>query len=445
VSRNSEIKNSRLAELYRQYEMQLHKNRLGLLIFISVIFIALFSMLDVVMYEEVSSKLITVRLITDIILVMMIFILYRNWLINAKIMSFVWSVVIIVSISLLIVITGEGSSTPYYAGLNLIIVAAAALLPWMWYEMLSICLIMLALYTASTFFAVDWSAKRLIDSGADISILVNNLFFLSSTSTFCTLATFLNSKLRIKEFSLNYQLEEKNIKLQSTQAQLVHSEKINAIGNLSAGLLHEINNPLNYTLTAVQLVKMDSHVSSDEDLKDTVKDIEEGMLRIKNIVTDLRAFAYPEEADKQCQFAVHGAVESALRFTASETIDIEKIMNIPADLMVSASKTHIVQVLINLISNASRAILKSGKKGVLTISARAENNRIIIAVADNGIGMNEETVKKVFDPFFTTNEVGKGMGLGLSVSHTIVKNHGGNLEVKSKLGEGTEFYFDLHS
>jgi two-component system sensor histidine kinase PhcS len=179
-------------------------------------------------------------------------------------------------------------------------------------------------------------------------------------------------------------------------------------------------------------------------LKDTVKDIEEGMMRIKNIVTDLRAFAYPEEADKKNRFPILGAIENTLRFTASDSQDIEKIVKVPADLMVSASKTHIVQVLINLVSNAIKAINKAGRqKGIIEIEAKEENGRVTVSVSDNGTGMNEETLQKVFDPFFTTNEVGKGMGLGLSVSHTIIKNHGGNLSATSEFGKGSRFFFDL--
>jgi C4-dicarboxylate-specific signal transduction histidine kinase len=278
---------------------------------------------------------------------------------------------------------------------------------------------------------------------ANSPILVNNLFFLFSTSAFSVLAVYLNSKLRFKEFELNYNLKHTIEQLRSTQAQLVHSEKINAIGNLSAGLLHEVNNPLNYTMTALQIMKMDPHVSSDADLKDTMKDIEEGMSRIKHIVTDLRAFAYPQEADKKNQFAILSAIESALRFTAHDCKDIERIADIDPTLIVSASKTHIVQVLINLISNATKAINKTAKKGLIKIEAKLENNRIVISVSDNGTGMNQETLNKVFNPFFTTNEVGKGLGLGLSVSHTIIKNHGGNLLASSELGEGSKFYFDL--
>ena len=435
-----------IKKLYQEYDIELHRSRLGLLIMISIVFIMIFSALDTVMYGAIAGDLIVARIAVDAILILMFFAVRKKWVSNVKLMSIAWSITIVMLINILVMMTSDISSSPYYAGLNLIIIASAALLPWTWYEMLSICFIMLVLYTGSCLVAVDYAMKNLTGYQFNSPLFINNLFFLFSTSSFCTLAAHVNTKLRFKEFCLNYELEEKNEKLQSTQAQLVQSEKMSAIGNLSAGLLHEVNNPLNYTMTAIQIMKMDPSINADPELQDTVKDIEEGMTRIKNIVTDLRAFAYPEEADKKNKFPILNAVENSLRFTASECQDVKRIVNIDENLMVSASKTHVVQVLINLISNASRAIHRVSEdnyKGVISIEAKEEGTRVVVSVFDNGTGMSEATLKRVFDPFFTTNEVGKGMGLGLSVSHTIVKNHGGNLSATSKLGEGSRFFFDL--
>lgn len=266
-------------------------------------------------------------------------------------------------------------------------------------------------------------------SGLEIKTRLNNLMQ--------------NRKLQKEVHDKNEELKDTIHKLQTTQMQLIQSEKINALGNLSAGLLHEVNNPLNYTMMALHLIKMNEVVNADEDLKEIIKDIEEGMNRIKTIVTDLRAFAYPEEADKQNQFSIQGAVVKALRFTSEDCKNIERISDIDQNLIVIGSETHIVQLLINLISNAARAISRTDKKGLITISAKTENNRVVVMVTDNGCGMSPEVLKRVFDPFFTTNEVGKGMGIGLSVSYTIAKNHGGNIMVTSEEGVGTTFSFDL--
>jgi signal transduction histidine kinase len=243
----------------------------------------------------------------------------------------------------------------------------------------------------------------------------------------------------------NQHLRRTLAELEATQVQLIHSEKLNALGSLSAGLLHEINNPLNYSLTALQMIRSDPAVANNDVLADMVADIDEGMQRIRTIVSDLRAFAYPSEADKQMPFSFHGALESALRFTAHELKDIEVITDIPRDETVLGSKSHITQVLVNLLSNSARAIamMAAATPGQIRITGDLAEGRLRIRVADNGIGMDSGTLNRIFEPFFTTQDVGEGMGLGLSISHTIIANHGGKLRAESEPGKGTVIYFDL--
>ncbi|OFW79748.1 MAG: hypothetical protein A2887_03035 [Alphaproteobacteria bacterium RIFCSPLOWO2_01_FULL_40_26] len=425
---------------YNIYFSDLRKKRLKIVILLALLFIALFGILDLTLYPQTASTLIKSRIVFDAILTAyFLAIFYRPWIKNMRFAVMLVIITILTQINILIFITHDGATSPYYAGLTLAIVAITIVIPYTFFETCTILLSCLVLYFLTLI--VD---HQVHGTPYHLPLLVNNLFFLISTNTFCIVASYLNVILRFNEFRINFDLRTTLGKLKTAQAQLVHSERISAVGNLSAGLLHEVNNPLNYAITALQVMKMDPNVSSDADLKETAADIENGMMRIKNIITDLRAFAYPQEADRQFQFKIHEAIESTMRFTAHETEDIEKIVNVPQDLMVRASKSHIVQVLINLITNADKAINKAKREnGKIIISTKQENDRVIVSVSDNGIGMNEETLQKIFDPFFTTSEIGKGLGLGLSVSHTIIKNHNGNLAAKSVLGEGSEFYFDL--
>jgi signal transduction histidine kinase len=233
--------------------------------------------------------------------------------------------------------------------------------------------------------------------------------------------------------------------LRRTQAQLVHSEKLNALGSLAAGLLHEINNPLNYSLAALQLLGSDPLVKDSPLLAEVVGDIDEGMQRIRAIVSDLHAFAYPSEAQKQRPFDFREALESALRFTAHELKAVEVVQALPQQTRVLGSKSHLVQVLVNLFDNAAQAVepVAAERPGRVRITGERTGGRLLIRVSDNGVGMDEQTRTRIFDPFFTTREVGKGMGLGLSVCHTIVANHGGRLVAASRAGGGTEMSFDL--
>ena len=243
----------------------------------------------------------------------------------------------------------------------------------------------------------------------------------------------------------NRNLEEtlKNLKL--TQSQLIQSEKLNSLGSLTAGLLHEINNPLNFSLTAMQVVIRDPALKDNDELQDTFSDITDGMNRIKEIISDLHTFSHPSNIDNQKPFLFSDAVESALRFTAHEHNDVSFKRELSDNDEVRGEKNHIIQVLINLISNALRAIemVKKERKGEIIISSKTNGQHLIVSIEDNGIGMDQETISKIFDPFFTTRDVGKGMGLGLSISHNIIKNHGGTLKVESSPGLGSKFTFDL--
>jgi signal transduction histidine kinase len=248
---------------------------------------------------------------------------------------------------------------------------------------------------------------------------------------------------------LERDLEERNRRLQkalgeleATQAQLIHSEKLNALGSLAAGLLHEINNPLNYSLTALQLIREDPAVKENDLLAEVVTDIDEGMQRIRSIVGDLRAFAYPSEAEKRTHFALREAVDSALRFTSHELKGLKVLDEVPEGLRVLGSRSHITQVLVNLLSNAVRSVSPERPLEV-RLGAVRSGSRVTVRVSDNGVGMDGETLRRAFDPFFTTRDVGEGMGLGLSICHTIVSNHGGRLLAHSQVGIGSELVFDL--
>lgn len=243
----------------------------------------------------------------------------------------------------------------------------------------------------------------------------------------------------------NALLQEALDDLARTQTQLIQSEKLNALGNLSAGLLHEINNPLNYTLTALQLLRGHDSIRTDDFLGEIVSDMEEGMQRIHSIVSDLSAFAYPSEAEKQVSFDFNAAIDSALRFSAHEMDQIQFSSNLPRPAMVLGSKSHLTQVLINLFSNAVKAIEAhpSGCSGAIKVIGKVRDSRLFVHVEDNGIGIGKDALTRIFDPFFTTRDVGEGLGLGLSICHTIIKNHGGELVAESRHGEGSRFSFDL--
>lgn len=254
----------------------------------------------------------------------------------------------------------------------------------------------------------------------------------------------LTSRLQQTIQERNQELESTLSDLQSTQGKLIQSEKLNALGRLAAGLLHEVNNPLNYAYGTFQLLEREPVINEQEHIRDMMADVRDGMERISAIVRDLKTFAYPEAVQMTQEFDITEAISSAERLSSHSLKGIKINKYLDQQSVVRGSQSHIVQVLINLFENACHAMAESDLEPELTIRTECmESGRLKITVRDNGTGVPEEILEKVFDPFFTTKEVGTGLGMGLSTCYTIVENHGGEFSLNTDSTSYTEFYFDL--
>lgn len=242
----------------------------------------------------------------------------------------------------------------------------------------------------------------------------------------------------------NVELSKAIEELTNTQGKLIQSEKLNALGRLAAGLLHEVNNPLSFSFATLQLLEREQSITEDQYAQELISDIKEGMERILVIVKDLKAFAYPETTDLDATFSLKKAIESAMRFTASKTSGID-VQNNAGNEMLIGSQSHIVQVMVNLLENAADAMqsISDRPKKILIEAKRLDNGRIQVIFEDNGPGIPEDIKGKIFDPFYTTKDVGAGLGMGLSICHTIIENHKGILAVESEKDSHTTFTFDL--
>jgi two-component system, NtrC family, sensor kinase len=297
-------------------------------------------------------------------------------------------------------------------------------------------------------------------------------------------------------YGSNKALQKSYEKLKNQKSQLLHQEKLASIGQLSAGIAHEINNPSGFiksNLTTLQhyiadvfeamsayksfIEKIEADINNtqpdnlknnlQDDLRDSLRqtlmnslteiriaekktDIEylledvpnlinesiDGANRITKIVDGLKVFSRIDSDYKEI-LDVNETIENTLKlvqneikYTAELSIDygeLPKTMGYPGSLS---------QVILNILVNASQAVEEDGK---INLRTTLEKNCILISIKDNGVGISEETINKIFDPFFTTKPVGLGTGLGLSISSGIMKQHGGQIEVDSKIGEGTLF------
>jgi two-component system NtrC family sensor kinase len=239
------------------------------------------------------------------------------------------------------------------------------------------------------------------------------------------------------------ELKSREEKLLEANQQLVQSEKMSAFGQLSAGIAHEVKNPLAGILGYAQLTlrKLDD----DDPLVKNITVIEKEAKRCKNIIENLMGFARQEHVEHApCE--INQIVSDAVTIVDHQlTINRITIKNLSADGLpkVMANSNQIQQVLMNLMINAQQAMEVNGE-GLLLIRTRLRKDRFVsIVIADNGPGMNEEVQKKLFEPFFTTKPAGKGTGLGLSVSYGIINEHGGKITVQSTEGKGTVFIITL--
>jgi C4-dicarboxylate-specific signal transduction histidine kinase len=240
--------------------------------------------------------------------------------------------------------------------------------------------------------------------------------------------------------------------LKETEGQLVQNEKMASLGRLSAGIIHEINNPLNYATTALHLLKeKKDRMPEDERVKyvEIVSDIEEGVDRVQRIVSDLRSFTRPNTDGRMDMISLEEALSTALRFLSHELKGkVEVGVEVPKEQLVLADRNKLIHVFVNLIQNSTDAFKGKNfgaEKPILTVQSRKNNGVVSVILRDNGSGIAPENLDKIFDPFFTTKDVGEGMGLGLSICYRILQEQGGNIRVKSEKGKFTEFVLELPS
>jgi len=226
------------------------------------------------------------------------------------------------------------------------------------------------------------------------------------------------------------------------EANLIQSEKLAAVGQLAAGVAHEINNPLSAVIANAQLLRRDLPQDASDALE-SVELIETAGLRASQVVRNLLGFARKEQYEF-LRIDLNETMLNALALVKHELVmrNIEVETDLAESLpLINASRDHLQSVWINMILNALDSIDKD--KGKIIITTSKSNSDYKITIADNGVGIPADKVSRIFEPFFTTKAPGRGTGLGLSVCHRIIKQHGGYIQVESLVGNGTKFIIIL--
>lgn len=286
---------------------------------------------------------------------------------------------------------------------------------------------------------------------------------------------------KVKERTIDLQKSNSELStaltdLKDAQTQLVDAEKMASLGLLTAGIAHEINNPINFVVANINPLKRDiedimevlskyAEIKDADNLKDKLeeiqdlkedldleyviqeigellKGIDDGAGRTADIVKSLRTFSRLDETDLKVA-NINECMDSTLVLLNSSLKDIEVVKHFDDIKSIECYPGKLNQLFMNILKNATHAVehktYTEGKKPTISIETQDTEDDILIKIADNGTGMDEATMAKIFEPFFTTKDVGEGTGLGLSIAYNIIEKHHGIIEVDSVTGEGTTF------
>ncbi|MFC2156469.1 sensor histidine kinase [Acidobacteriota bacterium] len=257
------------------------------------------------------------------------------------------------------------------------------------------------------------------------------------------------------------ELQKTHEELRKAQSRLVQSEKMASLGNLAAGVAHEINTPVGAVNSAadtskraidrvvqtIEKIQSKEDISTDQKFHDALKFIKSNndiitlaSERIVKIVKSLRNFARLDEAEYK-EADIHEGIDSTLILLHHMTRDRIEIVKEYGDIpRISCRPSQLNQVFMNLLKNAAEAI---PKEGTIRIQTSTENGKVLIRISDDGPGIDDEDLKRIFDPGFTTKGVGVGTGLGLSISYNIIDDHNGEIQVVSEKGKGSTFMIFL--
>lgn len=353
-----------------------------------------------------------------------------------------------IPIAIMVHLSG-GPASPYYAGLNLLILGVGVLFTWSTMEAIATCSLIFLTYVIPIL---------LFDEITDYKMFLNNIYFISFTCVIAMVSCYFSSKLRASDFENRYRLgvavkkvvdkSKALMKARRMERKMELYRRLASIGQIAAGVAHELNNALNAAISSNRDLKENleeadnqlRNIPSYGIIKDDIRILSNGMNRAHHVVKNLLTFS-KKNSEGFKPDNIYEGIESTLQILNSELRDKIKVHRDFCDAgEVYCDLNQLNQVFFNIIKNSCDAI--SGE-GNIWIKTWKEGNHFYLSFRDDGPGIAKDKLDKIFDPFFTTKDIGKGTGLGLSVSFNIIKHHHGSIKCTSESGKGAEFIIGL--
>ena len=302
-------------------------------------------------------------------------------------------------------------------------------------------LIMIAINLAFLYAAI-WAAVPAADVATKLQEVLLNWLVLMCLVISPLLAVFFRRFVR-NILALQFLLRDRNRMLsrtlrtlQVTEENLIQQQKHQALSHMAKGLLHEIMNPVNCSVQALQYAK---DINEDPELGEAIDDAAAHQKRIADIVSDLIDFSVPHPEHAKELANLTGLINAATRFTKHKLRGIDLEIDVPETLTVPCYPSALTQVFVNLFLNAASALQSQldRQPAIIHVSTTRDARTLDITLADNGCGIPEEEIRRLTDPFYSTSDTPENLGLGLSICQTILRHHGGTLSISSALGQWT--------
>ncbi len=282
----------------------------------------------------------------------------------------------------------------------------------------------------------------------DINMLINIIYRCAEKRILLSEKKLLNEKLK----SRNLELEEALITIENQQQELIHSERLKALGVMSAGMAHELNNPMTFVSSNIQTMQKyfeKMNISETGEIENTkalylftrefpsiLTSMHNGVNRITKIINGLRTFAR-SDGKASGQILISKGIDDAMVLCSPRLKNIKVVFEKSGEEKpVTIIHQHLVQAIVNILTNACDATENTAIPEI-SINFQSLKDKQILSIKDNGCGMEQKILTKIFNPFFTTKDVNKGMGIGLSITHGIIKKSGGSISAESEIKKGT--------